>query len=53
MKRNPFADSKLARMQVELDTLRGENQVLKSRRPGVPGSSPKGDIGEAIALLTA
>lgn len=49
MKRNPFADSKLARMQVELDTLRGENQVLKSRRPGVPGSSPKGDIGEADA----
>lgn len=31
LKRNPFADSKLAQMQVELDTLRGENQVLKAR----------------------
>ena len=49
MKRNPFADSKLARMQVELDTLRGENQVLKSRRAGLAGSSPKGDSGDGVA----
>ena len=48
VKRNPFADSKLACMQVELDTLRGENQVLKSRRTGRAGS-PKGDGGAGIS----
>ena len=43
MKRNPFADTKLAQMQVELDTLRGENQVLKKTGAG-PG------LGDASAV---
>ena len=57
LKRNPFADSKVASMQVELDTLRGENQVLKTRRAGHAGSS-KGeglseDTSDGIDTLAA
>ena len=50
MKRNPFTDAKLAQMQVELDTLRGENQVLKNSVGGV--SRAKSSTEELAMLAT-